>query len=209
MEEIISFEPPFTGVSGTTGRRLKITGYLSTYPPQFRCLDGDTEIMTTGEDIMIDDEQLFPPTKPMPPKTKVRKLSETFKKKIRERLNQEAKRIKKERELAIGKLKATLRENARSRGGNNPADTNDDAASDVLNNRIKNCAKRLWKIGLALVWLEINLYGLYKNCGEEIPLERLNEIPHADTCVNCKGAGHRGHRSNRPRTHTLAPRAAH
>ena len=212
-EKIIPFEPPLTGVSETTGRRVLINGYLPAYPPQFRYhyADGAAEIMTTGEDIIIDDEQLFAPAlKPLkPPQKKPRVFSETFKKKIRWRLLSETAKIKREHDSAIKKFREETRNSSQPKGGNHPADTNDDAnATALLHKKTENCDKRLWKIGLALMRLEYNLYGLCKICGGEIPLARLNEIPYADSHVSCKGVGHRGHRSKPPRTY-LAPRAAH
>src|SRR4030042_1542488 len=43
----------------------------------------------------------------------------------------------------------------------------------------------LEKIGTALSRMEQGTYGICSNCNKEIPLERLNAYPQADTCLDC------------------------
>ena len=44
----------------------------------------------------------------------------------------------------------------------------------------------LQKIDAALSAMEEGTYGICKNCGKEIPPERLEAYPQADTCLDCK-----------------------
>lgn len=43
----------------------------------------------------------------------------------------------------------------------------------------------LEKIDAALERMEKGTYGVCSNCGKEIPLERLQAYPQADTCLDC------------------------
>ncbi|KKR04085.1 MAG: DnaK suppressor protein [Parcubacteria group bacterium GW2011_GWF2_39_13b] len=46
--------------------------------------------------------------------------------------------------------------------------------------------KKLQDINAALSKIENNQYGICENCGEEIPIERLETKPEAKNCVKCK-----------------------
>lgn len=46
--------------------------------------------------------------------------------------------------------------------------------------------KYLNRVEAALKFLEEGKYGFCKLCNKEIPLERLEAVPTADTCVSCK-----------------------
>jgi len=194
-DRIVPFEPPLSGVAKNSGRPISITGYLPAQPPQFRCLDGNNEFLSTGEEIIIDEVQLFAPA-PEPRavlKQKGRRLSAFFKEKIKRKLMQEAAHIRAERDSTIYKFREETKNTSQRRGGNHPADLDNDPTAEALfAGKAENSDKRLWKISLALVRLENGLYGICKFCGEEIPLKRLNEIPYADSHAQCKGVGHRG-----------------
>lgn len=45
--------------------------------------------------------------------------------------------------------------------------------------------RELKKINAALVAMDNSTYGRCKNCGKEIPLDRLMAYPQADTCLKC------------------------
>lgn len=47
--------------------------------------------------------------------------------------------------------------------------------------------KELNKVEAALSAMEKGTYGFCGNCKKEIPLERLQAYPQADTCLDCKG----------------------
>lgn len=44
----------------------------------------------------------------------------------------------------------------------------------------------LQKINSAIAAMEKGTYGFCQNCQKEIPLERLQAYPQADTCLDCK-----------------------
>jgi RNA polymerase-binding protein DksA len=45
----------------------------------------------------------------------------------------------------------------------------------------------LEKIEKALIAMESGTYGFCANCQKEIPIERLQAYPQADTCLDCEG----------------------
>jgi len=46
--------------------------------------------------------------------------------------------------------------------------------------------EELKKINAALERIKEGTYGLCKNCGKEIPVERLRAYPQAERCLDCK-----------------------
>ena len=53
-------------------------------------------------------------------------------------------------------------------------------------NHTSEMETELEKIGAALSRMEKGTYGVCSNCQKEIPLERLQAYPQADTCLDCK-----------------------
>jgi len=53
------------------------------------------------------------------------------------------------------------------------------AAGETLKDELR-------KIEAALAAMENGTYGICKNCGKDIPPERLRAYPQADTCLDCK-----------------------
>ena len=49
--------------------------------------------------------------------------------------------------------------------------------------------KYLKHLNLALVRIENKTFGICQACGKEIDHERLNAVPHTQTCVDCKMKG--------------------
>ena len=47
-------------------------------------------------------------------------------------------------------------------------------------------ASQLGQIDLALKKIENGTYGICEDCGEEIPLVRLEALPFATQCIDCK-----------------------
>lgn len=70
---------------------------------------------------------------------------------------------------------------------NHPADIaseNYERAKDILLHE-KNLLI-LEKVEEALKKVELGRYGVCENCGEEIPEDRLDAIPYAEFCIECK-----------------------
>jgi DnaK suppressor protein len=51
---------------------------------------------------------------------------------------------------------------------------------------VQNIREKLTDVGYALEKLEKGTYGLCDSCGKPIPLARLEAIPQANFCLNCK-----------------------
>ncbi len=82
--------------------------------------------------------------------------------------------------------------------GMDPKDFADIAADDIDRKMIEAVGtqdlKRLRLIDSALTRIQQGKYGLCMKCGKRIPRERLEAIPYALMCVECKNADERRNR---------------
>jgi len=74
-----------------------------------------------------------------------------------------------------------------------------DIAADGIDRRILEVLgsqeiKRLQLVDSALARIENGHYGVCMNCGKKIPQERLQAIPYAILCINCKSSEERRNR---------------
>ncbi|MDR0908988.1 MAG: TraR/DksA family transcriptional regulator [Spirochaetaceae bacterium] len=76
--------------------------------------------------------------------------------------------------------------------GSEPKDSVDAASDDIDRKMIEALGsqdvKRLKLIDSALLRIEQGKYGLCLKCGKKIPQSRLQAIPYALMCVDCKNA---------------------
>ncbi len=79
--------------------------------------------------------------------------------------------------------------------GKEPQDLADIASSDIDRNTLHLLGaqetKRLRLIESALSRIKNNRFGICMRCGKLIPLERLEAIPYALMCINCKTSDER------------------
>ena len=61
------------------------------------------------------------------------------------------------------------------------------ADAEINASIIERAEEQLAQIDSALARLDDGRYGISLECGEEIPIERLQAIPSAIYCVACKG----------------------
>ncbi|MDR3336721.1 MAG: TraR/DksA family transcriptional regulator [Treponema sp.] len=82
--------------------------------------------------------------------------------------------------------------------GMDPKDLADVASDDIDRKMIEAIGsqdlKRLRLIESALTRLQLGKYGLCVKCGKRIPQERLEAIPYALMCIECKTAEERRNR---------------
>jgi RNA polymerase-binding transcription factor len=114
-----------------------------------------------------------------------------------------SKRLEDLRKLLIRSRKETLARVRMLRGDQDadevppPADELDIARSlaDVETHAslIDRAEERLKDIDAAMARLETGSYGICQECGEDIPLERLNALPFTLFCVDCQSKRNRGH----------------
>ena len=82
--------------------------------------------------------------------------------------------------------------------GMDPKDLVDTASDDIDRKMIEALGsqdlKRLKLIDSALTRIQQGKYGLCVKCGKRIPLERLEAIPYALMCIECKTAEERRNR---------------
>ncbi len=57
---------------------------------------------------------------------------------------------------------------------------------DITIPRSKNICKQIEKIDESLKRIDEKKYGICRDCGDPIPLARLEVVPFADRCVSCK-----------------------
>ncbi len=74
-----------------------------------------------------------------------------------------------------------------------------DIAADGIDRRILEVLgsqeiKRLQLVDSALARIENGHYGVCMSCGKKIPQERLQAIPYAILCINCKSSEERRNR---------------
>lgn len=87
-----------------------------------------------------------------------------------------------------------------SRYDNHPADLGSETFERGKDVGLKdNSRLLLGKVEDALQRLEAGTYGRCKNCGRQIPPERLEAIPYATLCYACKEAQEERHRHPTPR----------
>jgi DnaK suppressor protein len=72
-----------------------------------------------------------------------------------------------------------------------------DHASDLFDHELddslgENADQILREIDTALARIEDGTYGTCTRCGKEIPVERLDAVPYAVLCVDCKRLEERG-----------------
>ena len=72
-----------------------------------------------------------------------------------------------------------------------------DHASDMLDREVddsleENAEQIVHEIDIALARIEDGTYGTCARCGKEIPDERLDAVPYATLCVDCKRLEERG-----------------
>jgi DnaK suppressor protein len=79
-----------------------------------------------------------------------------------------------------------------------PKDLADIAADDIDRKTLQALGsqdlKRLQLIDSALARIENGHYGICMSCGQKIPIERLEAIPYAFLCVQCKSTEERRNR---------------
>ena len=82
--------------------------------------------------------------------------------------------------------------------GMDPKDMADIASDDIDRKMIETLGsqelKRLKLIDSALTRIEQGKYGLCMKCGKKIPQDRLDAIPYALMCIECKTAEERRNR---------------
>ncbi|MDR0388109.1 MAG: TraR/DksA family transcriptional regulator [Treponema sp.] len=82
--------------------------------------------------------------------------------------------------------------------GMDPKDMADIASDDIDRKMIEALGsqelKRLKLIDSALTRIQQGKYGLCVKCGKRIPQDRLNAIPYALMCIECKNAEERRNR---------------
>ncbi len=82
--------------------------------------------------------------------------------------------------------------------GMDPKDFADIASDDIDRKMIEAVGtqdlKRLRLIDSAMTRIQQGKYGLCMKCGKRIPLERLEAIPYALMCIECKNAEERRNR---------------
>ena len=83
-----------------------------------------------------------------------------------------------------------------------PKDLADIAADDIDRKTLEALGtqelRRLQLIESALARIENNKYGLCARCSKKIPRERLEAIPYALLCIDCKSSEERRNRSRAP-----------
>ena len=112
-----------------------------------------------------------------------------------ERMNDALQSLKKE---IIGNLIAESGEFKSMVEGMDPKDLVDIAAEDIDRKTIEALGaqevRRLRLIDSALTRIQTGRYGLCMKCGKKIPTERLEAIPYALMCVECKASDERRNR---------------
>jgi len=122
------------------------------------------------------------PPKPAPPKHPVRKLPAAELAKIRAMLAQKKQAISNHMQNELTELekpekrhRADLEEIA--------SDTHDtDSLCEIMDIE----ATQMDQIDMALAKIDNGSYGICEDCGEEIPLPRLEALPFATQCIGCK-----------------------
>jgi DnaK suppressor protein len=105
-----------------------------------------------------------------------------------------------QREETLARVRG-IGNNESSEGLSTPGDEMDVARSladvETRASLVENAENKVRRIDTALAQLEVGDYGICANCGEEIPLARLEAVPFAIYCVDCQaemGEGTAGYR---------------
>jgi DnaK suppressor protein len=100
----------------------------------------------------------------------------------------------------------TIRDEQNQEALSSPGDVMDVAKSltDVETHAtlIERAEEQLRQIDSALSQIDQDEYGICANCGEEIPLARLEAVPSATLCVDCQDKLSRGNRPERELRHS-------
>ncbi|HET6515431.1 MAG TPA: TraR/DksA family transcriptional regulator [Thermodesulfovibrionales bacterium] len=103
---------------------------------------------------------------------------------VRKKLMLMRQEIIREAKTEIGQI---LKEGDNYNGGHDDADLADMAWRDVMQAaRLGRHRTQLKAIEKALLRAEDGTYGICEDCGEEIPVGRLNAMPFALRCIECQ-----------------------
>lgn len=111
------------------------------------------------------------------------KIVQQLQQKIADILTKKKRACEKELELALKKARESL-ENSKASYSNHPADNATNI--DIPLTRIPTLQKMIVKYDEAFERLKKGDYGICKDCKKPIPLARLEAVPFADRCVDCK-----------------------
>jgi RNA polymerase-binding protein DksA len=79
-----------------------------------------------------------------------------------------------------------------TRSGNDDVDMYmEESGKKIMNTMLSQSSKQLEAIDAALLRIENGTYGICIQCGKHIPTERLEAIPFALLCIDCKRANER------------------
>ena len=67
-------------------------------------------------------------------------------------------------------------------------DVREQVGHDTIEAEIKDSQKRLVELGAALEAMKKGTYGVCQRCNNDIPLARLELVPEAKYCIDCKKA---------------------
>jgi len=67
-------------------------------------------------------------------------------------------------------------------------DVREQVGHDTIEAEIKDAQRRLKDLGTALELLKKGRYGVCERCGGDIPVARLELVPEAHYCIECKKA---------------------
>lgn len=123
------------------------------------------------------------------------KVEEDMKKDFIENMKESLRGMKKE---IMASLAASSEDFKEVVEGMDPKDVADIASDDIDRNMIEALGaqeqKRLKLIDSALSRIELGKYGVCMKCGKPIPQNRLEAIPYALMCIDCKTAEERRNR---------------
>ncbi len=85
------------------------------------------------------------------------------------------------------RLGMELEELAQMSGSSDTADAAFDAATEAVTSSLAEMeARELEQIERALIRLQNGTYGKCENCGQKIPVARLNALPYCTYCIKCQ-----------------------
>jgi YteA family regulatory protein len=121
---------------------------------------------------------------------------------FKERLLEDKRRMEKELEESNRfNLNESLRDSVQelSSYDNHPADLGTETFEREKDLALKmNLEEIHQRVNEALEWIETGKYGICKNCGREIDLERLEAVPYTTLCIECQRE-EEAHHQNRKR----------
>ncbi|MFZ2993164.1 MAG: TraR/DksA C4-type zinc finger protein [Microgenomates group bacterium] len=116
-----------------------------------------------------------------------KQLSKTFLAKQKSTIEEEQKKLT----LQIQNLKSEDPFSDPDHASDNAAvdtDVREQVGHDTIEAEIKDSQKRLVELGLALETLKKGTYGVCQRCNKDIPQARLELVPEAKFCIECKKA---------------------